>query len=184
MKAVEDYHASYMSIHWWPRQLLDENREMIDQINRRMGYRIQLREASWPKRVRLGAQVNVVTRWANAGVAPCYPGGHPTITLKDEQGGIVSVHVDPALDVRQLAVEPRDPATEAKEDGAGHTLQSQLVFARRYVDGPRTFARAMKPGTYDLFVSIGLLDGTPRIALPLADDDGQRRYRLGQIQVE
>ena len=28
LKSVEDYHASYMSIHWWPRTELEENRAM------------------------------------------------------------------------------------------------------------------------------------------------------------
>ena len=31
------------------------------------------------------------------------------------------------------------------------------------------------------FVPVGQRDGTPTIALPLANDDGQRRYRLGKI---
>jgi hypothetical protein len=45
---VEEYHASYMSIHWWPREFLQENRPVIEKINLRLGYRLQLRELSWP----------------------------------------------------------------------------------------------------------------------------------------
>jgi hypothetical protein len=41
----------------------------------------------------------------------------------------------------------------------------------------------VKPGTYDLFVSIGSAIGTPKIALPHEGDDGQRRVRLGQVRV-
>jgi hypothetical protein len=37
------------------------------------------------------------------------------------------------------------------------------------------------PGTYDAFLSVGDADGTPRIALPHAGDDGHRRYHLGRI---
>ncbi len=44
VKSVEDYHASYMSIHWWPREELSENRETVAKINRRLGYRLQLRD--------------------------------------------------------------------------------------------------------------------------------------------
>jgi hypothetical protein len=62
-------------------------------------------------------------------------------------------------------------------------LKSQFVVARRYVDGPRTFARPLNAGTYDVFVSVGLRDGTPKIALPLEGNDGQRRYRLGQVKI-
>jgi hypothetical protein len=34
-----------------------------------------------------------------------------------------------------------------------------------------------------VFVSVGKWDGTPQIALPLAGEDGQRRYKLGQIRL-
>ena len=40
LKSVEDYHASFMSIHGFPKEYLAENREMIDWINKRMGYRL------------------------------------------------------------------------------------------------------------------------------------------------
>jgi len=176
LKAIEDYHASYMSIHWWPREMLEENRETIRRINLRLGYRLQLREASWPREVRLGEAFSVATGWANVGVAPCYPGGFTAITLKDEEGGIVAVHVDESFDVGRLEV-------AAAGEAEAETVVSKLVVARRYVDGPRTFARAAKPGVYDVFISVGLRDGTPKIALPLADDDGQKRYRLGQIRL-
>jgi hypothetical protein len=38
-------------------------------------------------------------------------------------------------------------------------------------------------GEYDVFVSVGTRTGTPKIALPLDDDDGLRRYRTGTIRV-
>ena len=41
----------------------------------------------------------------------------------------------------------------------------------------------MRPGRYAVFVSVGSVDGTPQIALPMAGDDGQHRYRLGTMEV-
>ena len=92
-QSVEEYHASYMSIHWWPHEFLEKNRDVIDRINRRIGYRLQLRKISWPEQITLGKPFEVNATWANAGVAPCYPGGYMALTLKDTKGGIVSVHV-------------------------------------------------------------------------------------------
>ncbi len=43
--------------------------------------------------------------------------------------------------------------------------------------------RLLKPGDYDIYVSVGSSTGTPRIALPLPADDGHRRYRLGKLKV-
>ena len=170
LKSVEDYHASYMSIHWWPREFLSENRDTIVRINRRLGYRLQLREIRYPSIVRLGEEFIVDTKWANAGVAPCYPGGFWALTLKDQKGGIVSVNVDEGFDFRSL--EP---------NGKEQALRSSFIIARKLEGG---HAPPVLPGSYDLYISVGLRDGTPIIALPLNDQDGQRRYRIGKITLE
>ncbi|HOW74191.1 MAG TPA: DUF4832 domain-containing protein [Phycisphaerae bacterium] len=168
-KSVEEYHASYMSIHWWPREELAENREIIDQINRRLGYRLQLREASWPARVRIGQPFAVEWTWANAGVAPCHPGGFPALTLKDDKGGIVAVCSDETLNLRTLPVGP---------PGEASVKPHQSLFTVGLI------APTTRPGTYDVYVSVGRRDGTPVIALPYAEDDGQRRYLIGKVTLE
>ena len=188
LKSVEDYHASFMSIHGWPRQILTENREVIDRINLRMGYRLQPVRVTWPQTVPIattqqaftdsndvtkngnpGKRFTVQRSWINKGVAPCYPGGHPTLTLKDDKGGIVSVLVDETIDMRDLKVGPpgKAPVAEHKSE---------------FITG--LYAPTTRPGTYKLYVSVGQRDGTPTIALPLKDGDGQRRYLLGSITLE
>jgi hypothetical protein len=176
LKSVEDYHASYMSIHWWPREELNENRETVGRINRRLGYRIQLKEISWPAEVKLGEPFTVETAWANTGVAPLYAGGFWSFTLKDDKGGIVSAQMDESFDLRNLNVGPPDQAPIKK-------IQSRFTIAMRLLDPRGAHAPPTKPGTYDVFVSVGQRDGTPLIALPLRGQDGQRRYNLGQIRV-
>jgi hypothetical protein len=167
LKSVEDYHASFMSIHGQPRQILNENRETIDKINQRMGYRIQPLEVTWPESAEIGKDsFKVKWTWANKGVAPCYPGGFPCLTLKDAQGGIVSVLADESLDMRSLKVGPPGEAPVTTQE-ASFTIGGI---------GPTT-----SPGTYELFISVGMRDGTPQIALPLTGDDGQRRYLLGKV---
>ena len=82
LESVEQHHASYMSIHWWPDKFLKENRDVVNRINRRLGYRLELREAAFPREVRVGEPFTVNTSWANVGVAPCYAGGSLAFTLK------------------------------------------------------------------------------------------------------
>jgi hypothetical protein len=166
LKAVEDYHASYMSIHWWPQIELQENRDLIDRINIRMGYRLHLVEMSWPKIVQIDQSFTVQSKWGNAGVAPCYPGGFMALTLKDSSSGIVSVLVDDALDMRDLQVGSpgRMPIRELKSDFQVGSI-----------------AHTTKPGTYDVYISVGTRDGTPVIELPLNQCDGQRRYKIGSV---
>lgn len=168
LKAIEEYHASYMSIHFFPRQFLQENRETIDKINLRMGYRLLPVKVSWPASVEIGKWFKVRWTWANKGVAPCLPGGFPTLTLKDAKGGLVSVLVDDTFDLRNLKVGKTLSAPVQK-------LESEFAVG--------LIAPVTKPGTYDVFVSIGARDGTPKIALPLEGDDGQHRYHIGSIKI-
>ena len=130
-------------------------------------------EASWPSEIAADSTFWFKTDWRNAGVAPCYPGGHPALTIKDAKGGIVSVFVDEGLDMRNLRVaEPGQAPTESHKADFGLPLASEER------------ARLLKPGTYDVFVSVGTSTGTPKIALPLPDDDGHHRYRLGKLTVQ
>lgn len=164
-RAMEEYHASYASIHWWPREFYEPNKDLVARMNRRLGYRLQLTEASWLEKAKLGTSLALKTTWRNAGVAPCLPGGFPAITLKDSKGGIAAVLVDQSLDVRSLPVGAPNQAP-TKSIAADLLLPFQL-----------------KPGTYEVFVSIGTVTGTPRIALPLDAADGQRRYRIGRVEI-
>lgn len=100
--SVEKCHASYMSIHWWPREFLETNRDAVERINRRLGYRLEPRRISYPKTVKLGEPFLVESVWSNVGVAPCYGGGFVAYTLLNENGKIAWVSVDESFDVKAL----------------------------------------------------------------------------------
>jgi hypothetical protein len=180
LQSVEDYHASYLTVHWYPRQYLAANRDLVNRINLRLGYRLQLVEASWPAVVTAAGPMAIGYGWRNAGVAPCLPGGHPTITFKDEKGGIAGVFVDEDFNVRELTVGPPDQAMIISRKEMGKKIEENDQPLITYVLPP---AHILKPGTYDLYISVGTATGEPVLALPLPNDDGRRRYRLGSIKV-
>ena len=167
LEAIEAYHASYATVHWYPREFLAANKDLVERINRRLGYRLQLLAASWPAEMTTGQPFSVSYKLRNAGVAPCLPGGHPAITLKDAEGGIVGVFADEGFEVREMPV--GTPENEAARN-------RQAVFRTPPVG-------VLKPGEYSVYFSVGSATGTPRLALPLAGGDGERRYRLGVIRV-
>ncbi len=84
----------------------------------------------------------------------------------NRNGGIAGVFVDESFDVKALAVGPPEQAPVMRQT-AGFT-----------------FPPGLKPAVYDVYVSVGARDGTPAIALPLPDVDGQRRYRLGTVRID
>lgn len=176
LKAVEDYHASYMSIHWWPREFLNENRQIIEKINMRIGYRINLLEIEYPETIQINKPFEIKSKWANVGVAPFYKGGFMAITLKDEKGGIASVNVDDSFNFKKLTPsKPNEP--NAKE------IASTFVIGRHFVDPIGTFKPEVKPGVYEVYVSIGMADGTPKINLPLDNPDSNKRYKVGTVRL-
>jgi len=180
LQAIEDYHASYATVHWYPREFLAENREVIDRINLRLGYRLQLVEASWPAEAQAAGPISIGYSWRNAGVAPCLPGGHPTLTLKGVKGGIAGVFVDQDFDVRELPVGPPDQAKTISRRDFGPAVEENDQPRLAYTLPP---AHILKPGKYGVYISVGTATGEPMIALPLPDNDGHRRYRLGSILV-
>jgi hypothetical protein len=165
LQAVEDYHASYVSIHWWPHEFLEANRDLVRRINQRLGYRFLPAEVRFPEAVRLGDRFPVAWQWRNAGVAPPYRDVFPALTLKDADNGLVAVLVDPGLNLRRLP---------ARAQGEAPAVPSAVAF-------PLPFQIAA--GEYQVYVSAGDALGKPLLALPLADDDGQRRYRLGRCRI-
>ena len=195
LEAMEAYRASYVSAHWYPREFLKENGDLIQAMNRRMGYRLNLLEASWPSQVGCSNRFELHTRWKNVGVAPCYPGGFVALTLKTGKEGIVAVFTDESWNLRELGVDLPGPASKVVQYNDGSSKEStprSLRSLRLPIPGSApvkelrsTFAlsQVVKPGDYNVFVSVGDRDGTPRLALPLSDGDGHRRYRLGTLTI-
>jgi len=173
LEAVEAYHASYLSIHWWPKEFLDENKSLVERINRRLGYRLRITEVSWPSVVSSDSDFSFEYQWKNAGVAPCLPGGHVAFTLKQRDGGIAAVMVDDDFDARDLPV-------SAPETGERITRRVAVTFVLPPPLNSRTLVR---PGIYNVYVSVGTLTGSPTTERPLPNPDGEGRYLLGAITV-
>ncbi len=180
IKSVEDYHASYLSIHYWPYEYLEENREVIHKINQRLGFRINMNEIHYPPEVRIGEPFKITSLWSNAGVAPCYAGGYPCFTIKDDKGGIVSTHVDRSLNVKILDV--ADPG-KAKPVQLDSELTVAMGFREIFRGEDKLFAMTANPGEYELYISVGKLDGTPVYQLPYNNEDGHKRYKIGPIKL-
>ncbi len=165
LQAIEEYHASYASIHWWPREFLEKEKPLIDAINRRLGYRLQAREVTWPSHILPGEAFTLSSKWANAGVAPCYPGGYVAYSLLTPKGSVVTTWVDDTFNVR--ALQPAPPGRAPVQ-----------VLEHRFL-APEN----LPPGDYVFCISVGSKSGTPGLALPLPGEIAPKRYKLGVLHV-
>ncbi len=195
IRAIRDLHASYCSIHWWPREFLEAERPAIVEINRILGYRLRIASAEWPDTLRPGEPWTFKAKWLNAGVAPLYEDAYPALTLKDAAGGIAAVFVDETMNLRRVL-----PACLGGSSPIRYEQETvirpahPLIRARREAMPPfdlrpddfELFARrtgTLLPGDYELFLSVGSRIGTPRIALPLDGGNDDRRYRIGTVKI-
>lgn len=193
LKAVEAYEASYLSVHGWPDEIYEKSGAAFRQAALRLGYRFELREARYPKRVRLGEPFEIASDWVNVGVARCYAGAFAAWSLIDANGAVVWTSVDERNDFKNAL-----PTLGGKE--TGFACRSRVRFgctselpdrndgvinhyrkANQFPFGKKV--PTMVSGTYVLTVSLGRPDGTPTIALPLGGGRN-RRYSVGLLTVE
>jgi hypothetical protein len=191
VRCVEAYQASYMSIHDFPDVHLRQCRGAIDRINRILGYRFELKEATFPSSVRVGEKVEIASTWANVGVAPKTKPASLAWSLLNDDGTVAWSVTDGAFDFRSL--EPKlggveKPVAVKTSCRLGFTKpipqpDNCVVWARKKGREFADTVEMLKPGTYTLAVSVGTPQGTPQIALPLPGGRPDRRYPLGRIVV-
>lgn len=161
---IEEYHASWVSVHGWADEFWKERQECIREANLRIGYRLQLVKAEWPLYASKGNQAVFESDWRNAAVAPCYKGGYITITLKDDQGKIVCSSTDKYFNVKSLMPGPRTRLGKIENSIVVLSLPNDLMNKK-----------------YNVYVSVGDENGNPIYNLPYDNSDGHKRYYLGDL---
>ena len=192
LECIEKHQASYISIHDFPDCHLAEFRKEIDAINKRLGYRFELREVTYPAEVGTGAKFEIASTWVNVGVAWCVKGAALTWSLVDGKGNVVWTMVDNRFDFKTL-----DPTLNGVEKPQTVKTPCRFGFTKRIpepdnvVQWCREYGRKfpdavtmLKPGEYTLAVSVGSRIGTPEIARPIEGQIGAtRRYAIGKTNV-
>jgi hypothetical protein len=170
--AMERYHASFLRMNWWPAEFLSGNNkdlpgnyDLVAQMNRRVGYRLQIVRASWPTQVKSGSTPTVEVLLRNAGVAPCFGGGHAVLSLVDSSGQLRAETLDKEFDVANLAVGPSVEQAPA----ITRNISLHIPFE-------------LDAGTYNLCASIRSSRGQYR--LPITEwSDEHGRYLLGPVSI-
>lgn len=174
-ESVLDYHASYMSIQANPAELFKENAPAIQKINKKLGYRIHISDVWYPSQIVFNTTFNVRVKLANSAVAPCYPGGYICLTLKDAKHNIIAVLVNENYSVKQLIPAGKNEPEYQKID---------CRFTLRKVVNTLAAPTKMPEGIATAFISVGTRDGSPTIELPLDNNDGSKRYRIGTTRLQ
>lgn len=195
-KSVEEYRASWLSIHGWPKEELDANaRAAYAKIARRIGYRFELRRAKWPDAVKIGERFTIASEWVNVGVARRYRPTWLTWTLLDGQGRVAWSVTDggydfssalPKLDGQEHPAKLASAVTVGSKEEIPQFNDGVLLYMQAHKVGGLDWkgnVPTISPGDYTLAVSLGDEAGVPVLALPLAGGR-DRMYPLGKIAVK
>ena len=79
-------HGSYLNNKSAPLPEGENVRLEIERFLRRLGYRLVLREFSYPERAKAGQPIELAMKWQNAGSAPCYKPYRVAYRLTDPNG--------------------------------------------------------------------------------------------------
>jgi hypothetical protein len=157
------HHVNYFPLGWGYEdyKVLEQNRpDLLQRASLRTGYRFIVSEASWPATAAAGGSVKVATRWVNLAVGRLPFRYRPALFLKDAKGEVV---------ITSLA---RDPDPTQWFEGGNYDVAFDVALPT-----------GLPAGSYSLCTGLVDQNGTPRVALAIEGDDGQRRFELGQITV-
>ena len=152
---IDTLHAGYLGLRGDIGLMYQETPGFFETVGKRLGYRLIPSKILLPTAVIAHGYFDMTVDWKNVGAAPCYKDAYPTLTLKNKDGDIVLVLTDRDFNVKDLPV------------GEPGKAPPSVVESVTFVPAP--FFR----GEYDVFLSVGELDGTPSIAMPIDGDDGE-----------
>ncbi len=162
--AVEALHPTWVTVHHWPREWLEENRDTAARLANRMGYWFLAKTVMCRRSVRRGGELLVRLNVENRGVAPAYHRYVPTLSL---------VHTASSEEVmRGLA-----KRTDVRRWKPGHVSLNNMHFL---------IPADVPAGRY--LLRIGLLESADRseatVRLGNAGRDPDGFYRVSEVVLE
>jgi hypothetical protein len=174
-------HGSYINNKSAPLPEGDNVRPELERFLRRLGYRLVLKEASYPAKVRQGGPLAIAMKWQNCGSAPCYRPYGLAYRLRGEDGR-------EAVLVSELTVNRWLPGSVELFTDAFFKAPPDLSPGPIYsVPDSVALPPQVRPGVYALAVGIvgepGAQQEVPvvRLAIKGRSDDGW--YPLGKLRV-
>ena len=163
---IDIVHGTYIGLHGFSKVMAEENPEFMEYANKRIGYRIIPETVRLTSETQVHGNITLSADWKNVAAAPCYNGAYPAITLKDMDGNIMSVMVDSKFNVDSLPV---------SAPGKAKSVREEAEFRVHDV---------LPGGTYQAFLSLGNITGSPEIKMPIEGNDGESRYYIGDVTIK
>jgi len=165
IQVFEQWHSNYghfyMDADSYKRAMREDRAAFADGLRAGgIGYRFVPLSVSWPEELRAGDLLLLHSNWVNRNAGRCYVRQPLKVYLTDAAGKEHFSEADAAFDQTNWVKGEEYPVTT-------------LV----------TIPDKLEPGTYDLRIALTSTAGEPSLRLPIAGEDAQMRYRLGNIRI-
>lgn len=165
IQAVKAYRASYIGAYWRPLDYMNENHDLIDRVNKILGYRFNFVKVAYDDVVTYGGEIRIKYSLRNVGVAKCLKNGWVEFSLHTDKGKKVASSVDRLNNI-----------CEVYNESISHGLQLNHAVKFDFTSAP------VLPGKYNLYVAVVDEQGVPWLALPHDFKmDKEYRYKVGDI---
>lgn len=95
LQQMTEAHANYCRIHTSPSNLRPTAvRDIVNQMNLKMGYRIQFPKIELPKNITKGSTFNILYDIKNVGVGYCQVECYPKFIFKNKKGEVIASAID------------------------------------------------------------------------------------------
>lgn len=168
-QAMARYHWSFCGSEYAP-ETTDKWRDegTFDELNRRMGYRYQLVNATLPDNIEQGGTAGITLNIRNTGYAPLYNERHVYIVLKNNSGTYpVMLQTDPRRWLPNDAVTTISEQITLPTDIPAGTYQLYLHMPDAYASlaaDPRFAVRFANNGVWDAATGMNSLNATVTVS--------------------
>lgn len=163
-EALYKWRINYNTVIGWVAQDFEEvvikEEPIIDYYGHTIGYRFIPSSVEYSNSVKAGDKLYVNTYIENDGVGRCWEDHDFSIYLEDANGNVVYTGTDASFNPVSM--------------NGGEAHYFNLKF-----DLPET----LKNGEYTIKFAISDSQGNPKIAMPIAGNDGTYKYYLGKVTV-
>lgn len=163
-EALHKWRVNYQTVIGWVAQdfitVLEKERELMDYFGRLMGYRIVPDTLEYSKKVKAGDKLYANGLFTNKAMGRCWTDYDFSVYLENANGETVYTGTDASFN--PIAINGGEPH-----------------FFDMAFDLPATLAA----GEYTLKFAISDSKGNPKIEMPIAGNDGNKKYYLGEVTV-
>lgn len=163
-EALHKWRVNYQTVIGWVAQDFDivirQEKELVEYFNRMMGYRLVPDEIQYSSEVKAGDKMYLNTLWSNQAMGRCWQDYDLSVYFENAAGETVYTGTDARFNPVSI------------NGGEPHFFE--LSF-----DLPATLAN----GEYTVKFAITDAEGNPKVEMPIAGNDGNKKYYLGKVTV-